>query len=285
MNWLLNKTSSMKKIFSVIILFCAIDINAQTHTLTKLWETDSIIAVPESVLPDFKKGILYISLIDGGGWNNDGKGGIGILSIDGKRYDSTWIKGLSAPKGMGILNGKMYAANFNEVVVIDIKKGAIEKRISLDTTLAKGFNDITISDKGIVYVSDSRLGKVWRLEKETLVLYLDSLKGVNGLKAIGDDLFIGVGKKLVKADKNKIITPVAEVSQSIDGIEPVGNGDFIVTAWAGYIYYVSANGNVETLLDTHLEKKNTADIGYDSKNRIVYVPTFNARKIVAYTLK
>jgi hypothetical protein len=276
----------MKKIFSIVVFFSAVNnSSAQTHTLTKRWETDSIIAVPESVLPDLKKGILYVSLIDGGGWSNDGKGGIGILSIDGKKYDSTWIKGLSAPKGMGILKGKLYVANFNEVVVIDIKKGAIENRVILDTALAKGFNDITVSDKGIIYVSDSRLGKIWSFENGLASIYLDNIKGVNGLKSIGDDLFIGAGKKFIKADKNKILTTIAEVSESIDGIEPVGNGDFIVTAWSGYIYYVSANGSVETLLDTHLEKKNTADIGFDPRNRIVYVPTFNARKVVAYALK
>jgi hypothetical protein len=276
----------MKNILSILFFVAAVNnTNAQTHTLTKLWETDSIIAVPESVLPDLKKGILYVSLIDGGGWSNDGKGGIGILSINGKKYDSTWIKGLSAPKGMGILDGKLYVANFNEVVVIDIKKGAIEKRITLDTSLAKGFNDITVSDKGIIYVSDSRLGKIWSVENGIATVYIDNLKGVNGLKSVGDELFIGAGKKFVKAGKQKTLTTIAEVSESIDGIEPVGNGDFIVTAWSGYIYYVSANGSVETLLDTHLEKKNTADIGFDPKNKVVYVPTFNARKVVAYALK
>jgi hypothetical protein len=56
-----------------------------------MWETDTIVAIPESVLPD--KNILYISLIDGGAWNADGKGGIGKLSFNGKQYNSTWITG------------------------------------------------------------------------------------------------------------------------------------------------------------------------------------------------
>ena len=83
----------------------------------------------------------------------------------------------------------------------------------------------------------------------------------------------------------KQITNIAQLPEGIDGIEPVGNGDFILTAWVGYIFYVTAAGNVETLLDTHLEKKNTADIGYDPVKRIVYVPTFNAKTVVAYVLK
>ena len=35
--------------------------------------------------------------------------------------------------------------------------------------------------------------------------------------------------------------------QGIDGIEPVGNGDFILTGWSGYIFYVPAAEKVETL--------------------------------------
>jgi hypothetical protein len=50
-----------------------------------------VVAVPESVLPDAKKGLLYISLINGGPWEKDGKGGIAKLSADGTGYDSTWI--------------------------------------------------------------------------------------------------------------------------------------------------------------------------------------------------
>jgi hypothetical protein len=189
---------------------------------------------------------------------------------------------MNAPKGLGMYKGKLYAADISEVVVIDMKKGKIEKRIAIDS--AKGLNDITVDKKGIVYVSDSRTSKIWRIKKGVPTLYLDNMKGVNGLKSIGDDLYILSGKSFVKADKNKQITAIVELPQGGDGIEPIGNGDFIITAWAGYIFYVTASGTVETMLDSHLEKINTADIGYDPVKKIVFVPTFNAKKIVAYSL-
>jgi hypothetical protein len=255
-------------------------LNAQEHKLEKLWETDSVIAVPESVLA--VKNLLYVSLIDGGGWDADGKGGIAKLGPDGKILDNSWITGLNAPKGLGIAGNRLYAADISEVVVIDIKNGKIEKKISIDG--AKGLNDITVTDKGVVYVSDSRVSRIWRIENDIPTLYLDSVTGVNGLKAIGDDLYIGWGKSFVKANSKKQTTKIAEVLQQIDGIEPVGNGDFILTAWAGYIWYVHADGRTETLLETQ-QKKNTADIGYDSQKRILYVPTFNAKTVVAYSLK
>ena len=272
----------MKILIFIFLLFSSISAKAQTHTLEKLWETDTIVAIPESVLPDVKKKTLYVSLIDGGPWLSDGKGGVGKLSRDGKQYNPDWITGLNAPKGMGMTGNRLYVADMADVVVIDKRKGKIVKSIAINN--AQNLNDVTISDKGIVYVSDSKTGRIWRIENGIPTLYLDTLKGLNGLKAIGNELYIGAGKSFLKSDINKNIRKVAELSQSIDGIEPVGNGDFILTSWGGYIYYVSANGNVETLLDTHLDKKNSADIGYDSKNRIVYIPTFFAKTVVAYKL-
>lgn len=261
----------------------SIKVNAQTHQLVKLWETDTIIAIPESVLPDTKKGILYVTLIDGGGWDADGKGGIAKLDIDGKKYKSDWFVGMHAPKGMAIVDDKMYVADMNQVYVIDIKKGKIDKKITWDS--AKGLNDVTADDKGIVYVSDSRTGKIWRIDDNDPTLYLENMKGVNGLKAVGKDLYIGAGKTFIKANSKKELLTIAELPQGIDGIEPVGNGDFILTAWMGYIWYVTAAGTVETLLESHADKMNTADIGYDPVKRIVYVPTFNAKRVIAYELK
>ena len=270
----------MKLILSFLVIV-AINLNAQQHKLEKIWETDSVIAVPESVLP--VKNILYVSLIDGAGWTADGKGGVGKLDLNGKIIDSVWITGLNAPKGMGIIGNKLYVADMQDVIVIDIDKGKIEKKIRIDS--AKGLNDITVSGKGIIYISDSRGNKIWRLQNDIAELYLDSVVGVNGLKAIGDDLYIGWGKSFVKANSQKQIAKIAEVLQQIDGIEPIGNGDFILTAWAGYIWYAHSDGRIETLLETHPQKKNTADIGYDQQKRIVYVPTFNGKSVVAYNLK
>ena len=273
----------MKSVIVLAIALLTYSGSYSQHKLEKIWETDSVVAIPESVYADVKNGVLYVSLIDGGPWEADGKGGVARLGLDGKKYEGTWVTGLNAPKGFGIGGNRLYVADLSNVVVIDVKSGKIEKRIPIDS--AQGLNDITVTDKGIVYVSDSRTTKIWRIENDKPTLYLDTMKGVNGLKAIGDDLYIGSGKLFLKADNKKQLTKIAEVSQGIDGIEPVGNGDFILSAWGGYIWYVYADGRVETLLETHEQKRNTADIGYDAEKRIVYVPTFFAKTVAAYSLK
>lgn len=273
----------MKHFFAFLLFGAAFKAQSQTHKLELLWQTDTVVAVPESILPDFKKNVLYVSLIDGAPWAADGKGGVGKLSPDGKRYDSAWITGLNAPKGMGLIGNRLFVADITEVVVIDVAKGKIEKKIAVDS--ARGLNDITVSNKGTVYVSDSRTGKIWRLQNDVPILFLDNVSGVNGLKAVGNALYIGAGKQFIRADEKKSTLKIAELPQGIDGIEPVGNGNFILTSWAGYVFYVSAKGTVENLLETYPQKKNTADIGYDDKTKTVYVPTFNGKTVAAYRLK
>jgi len=270
----------MKYLLSAIFALTSIAVTAQ-HKLEKIWETDSIIPVPESVL--FDGNILYVSLIDGGGWDADGVGGVGKLSVNGKDFDGKWITGLNAPKGLGKFGNKLYVADISEVVVIDIKNDKIEKKIPLEG--ASGLNDITVSSKGVVYVSDSKTSTIWKIQNDKPSVYLENIKGANGLKAIGNDLLFAQGKDLMKADAKKSVSKIAQVTEGIDGIEPVGNGDYIVTSWVGYIYYVQANGHFETLLDTRSHNKNAADIGYDAAKKIVYVPTFMGKTVAAYKLK
>lgn len=188
--------------YIIVLLFaCAlVTSNARNHSLEKIWETDSIVAVPESVLPDANKNILYVSLVDGGGRDADGKGGVGKPTLNGKDYDSTRITHLNAPKGMGIYGNRLFVADINNVVVIDIKNGKVEKKIIIDS--ASGLNDITVNDKGIVYVSDSKKANIWRIENDKPELCLSNMIGVNGLKCIGDELFIGSGKSFVKANNH-----------------------------------------------------------------------------------
>jgi hypothetical protein len=271
----------IKSIISAALLSLSLTSSAQIHWLEKLWATDTVIAVPESVLPQHD--FLFVSLIDGGGWVADGKGGVAKLTLDGKIIDTAWITRLNAPKGLGRVGNKLYVADMSEVIVIDINNGKIEHKIKIDS--AQGLNDITTTEEGIVFVSDSRRGNIWRIENDIPAVYLQNIRGVNGLKAVKDELYIGAGKSFVKAGINKEIKTVAELPQEIDGIEPIGNGDFIVTSWGGWIFYVFADGKFETLLETHAEKKNTADIGYDPAKRILYVPTFNGKTVVGYRLK
>jgi len=258
---------------------------AQEHQLVKKWESDSTLKVPESVLFDGNNKVLYVSNIDGKQpWDKDGAGSIGKVGLDGKIIAVDWVAGLNAPKGMGIYKNNLYVADIDEVAVIDIAKGTLTKKIAVDG--AQGLNDITIDKNGVVYVSDSRVKKVYRITDEKAETFLENLKGPNGVLVHGDEFYLLDNGGLYKVGKDKQLTMITDgMEGGTDGVENVKGKDYLVSCWSGVIWYVDEKGNKQKVLDTKDQKINSADIGFDPKNKIVYVPTFWKNSVVAYDVK
>ena len=255
--------------------------------MIKLWETDSVLKVPESVLYDANNKVLYVANIDGTDpWGKDGKGSIGKVGLDGKVIAAEWASGLNAPKGMGIFKGKLYVADLTELVVIDVASGRTEKRIPVPG--ADRLNDVSVDKKGVVYVSDSRGRKVYMVKNEKATMLLDSfkLKGPNGVLKHKKDFYVLDAGTMYKMNKDNSLTKITDgMDGGTDGIENVKGKEFIISCWAGVIWYVNADGSKQQLLDSRPDKKNSADIGFDAKNKIVYVPTFWRNSVVAYQVK
>lgn len=274
----------MKNIsFLCVLLLMFFSVTAQ-HQLVKKWETDTLLKVPESVLYDGKNSVLYIANIDGQPNDKDGRGSIGKVGLDGKIIAAEWVQGLNAPKGMGLHKKTLYVADVDVVVVIDTRDGSISKRIPVAGSIF--LNDVTVDKKGVVYVSDSRTKKVHRIKKGKVTTHIENLQGPNGLLVHNKLLYVLDNGGLYRVEENKSLAKITDgMEGGTDGIENVTGDDFIVSCWGGVIYYVKADGTKEKLLDTREQKVNSADIGYDAKNRIVYVPTFWKNNVVAYELK
>jgi hypothetical protein len=274
-----------KTIFSTLLIAASATFFAQAQTtLTQVWATEATIPVPESVFYSATDKLLYVAQIDGKPGEKDGKGAIGKVGLDGKIVELNWVTGLHAPKGMGKLGSKFYVADVTDIVEIDLKSGKILKKYPVEGS--KFLNDLTIDTKGNIYVSDSDMHKVHLLKDGKVSTYYETLTRPNGLLAVGSDLLILDSGSLIRLDTNKKPTVLAEgLDKSTDGIEQVKPGEYIVSCWAGAVYYVKSDGSKELILDTRPQTSNTADIGYDPVKKIVYVPTFFKNSVVAYQLK
>ena len=272
----------MKK-YLLLLLVLSLPLSAKPQ-LELLWQTDSF-RVPESVLVYTQQNetFLFVSEIDGEGNAADGEGGVALLNTDGTMREHNWLRDLNAPKGLAQYQGKLYVADLTELVIIDIATAKVTAKIPAPDAVF--LNDVTVDEHGVVYISDTRKNRVYRYVDGVISIWLEDIIAANGLKSIGSDLYIAAADLLLKADKSGEITQIAKgFSQRADGLEPAGNGDFIVSCWAGIIYYVYADGRMEPMLDTQQQKLNTADIGWDAKTNTLYVPTFFGNSVIAYKL-
>lgn len=277
----------MKKQLFAAALVATLSVHANSddsHKLEQVWLTEGL-RTPESVLVygTGSERILLVSEIEGQGADVDGKGGIAKMSLDGEILDQDWVRGLNAPKGLGTFNGKLYVADLTEVVVIDIASGRIDRKIPVEGAVF--LNDIAVSERGEVFVSDTRTNKIHRLQDGKVELWLDNATSANGLKVVGDALIVGAGEELWSVDGEKNRKVLAEGFAAVtDGVEPVAPGEFLVTCWSGLVYYVYSDGRIELLLDSREEKINTADLGYDVETGIAYIPNFFKDSVTAYRL-
>jgi sugar lactone lactonase YvrE len=274
----------MKNVIFLILLFCMQSNIPLAQELKLLWETDSVLKVPESVFLDAGNQRLYVSNIEGkNAWEKDGKGSISILTLSGKILNPGWIKGLHAPKGMSMFQEYLIVADIDSVVIIDVVKGQVIKKIFVEG--AKALNDVVCNKRGDMYVTDSKENKVFYIDamKLTPELYLDGLSGVNGITYAEKALFIVDAGTLFRIGKNKEKIKIADGMEGrTDGVEMIDENNFIVSCWEGALWHVKSNGEKKLLWDAKKEGFNTADIGIDKKTQTLYVPTFWRNTVRAY---
>ena len=254
-------------------------------TLTLKWETDTILTTCESVIYDKDNDVLYVSNIEGSASEKDGEGSISKLGLDGNIVDPQWISGLNAPKGLGIAKGKLYAADIDVIVEIDIASGQVTNKYPVEG--AKFLNDVTTDAEGRVFVSDSQAGNVVLLENGKVTKWLEGVAGPNGLLSEADQMLIALWdvKTLSVIDlETKAITSKTDNLENPDGIEPIGDGGYLVSSWNGLVHYVSPAWEKTLILDTRADSISAADIEYIQDKNLLLVPTFYKNKVMAYEL-
>ena len=227
---------------------------------------------PESAVLDAAQGVIYVSNVNGDASAADGNGYIAKLSLKGEILDKEWVTGLNAPKGLALHDGKLYVSDIDEIAVIDTASGEITAKHKAPG--ATFLNDVTAAEDGRVFVSDMMQNQIWKLEGDQFEMWLQdtALENPNGLLAEQDRLVVaawGKPKEDFSTDvpghlkavdyQSKEITSIGsgEPIGNLDGVEPDGQGGYLVTDWfSGGLYDVSKDGKAELLLDLN---KGSAD--------------------------
>lgn len=256
-------------------------------SLEKIWETDSLLTTCESVLYHKPSGLIYVSNVNNNPWKKDNNGFISTINKQGEIISHKWMEGFSGPKGMGVFNNKLYVTDIDRVVEIDIKTRKVLGSFPVEGE--PRLNDITIDEKGQVYISGSRANTIYKLKNERLAIVAkdDSIR-FNGLLAQKSALYFLNSSKGVFGVFDESTHQFKGLTSGVvggDGIVSLNNGDFIISTWPGEVFYVHHKDWSKTLLlNTKNQKINSADIDFIEESNTLLVPTFFNNTVTAYKL-
>ncbi|MDP6111469.1 MAG: hypothetical protein QGF00_03280 [Planctomycetota bacterium] len=249
--------------------------------------------VPECVAVDSATGNVFISSIvapEKKYWADDGKGFISMAAPGGKMKKLRWLDSapeavIHSPKGMCILGGTLYFTDNDKLKRCSIAKaGAIEK-VNLPKT--KKLNDLA-TDGTSVWVSDTVLGKVYKVSPDGGVKEIPAPAGANGVTCHKGRVFaVSVTVvDLYELDPAGKKPPqpfgLASHFSRLDGIEVLDDGTFIVSDLpAKKVFSVSPDRKT---VRTLAELDSPADIGLDRKRNLLYVPQFFKNQAVVFKL-
>ena len=259
-----------------------------TPRLELIWETDEIFSYPESVVFDPARSVLYVSNIGETPKNNpaNGDGFVSILSLDGTLIAKNYIRSLNDPKGMDIDGDTLWVNDRDAIVEWDLIEDKMLKRHTLTDIVF--LNDIGVGPKGDVFSNDADGHKVLKLEdNEWHVFWNDKEeKRPNGILVEKDRLLLAMnwsGELIAVDRKTKKRSLVLDDIGAGDGIEPTGNGGYLITDYLGRLLYLSPKGIDTVLIDSRNDKL-TADLEYIREQNLVLIPRHKNNTVAAYRL-
>ncbi|MES2884464.1 MAG: hypothetical protein V4709_06650 [Pseudomonadota bacterium] len=284
----------MKHIVIAALLALAAS-TAQAVGPEPVWKTEGF-ANPESVVYSSLQKVLYVSNVNGAPDAKDGNGFISQVGLDGKVIQRQWLKGLNAPKGLGYLRGYLYVADIDELLEIDTGNKRITRRFKAPG--AKFLNDVTVTPRGTVFVSDTVTNTIWRLQGEGFTAWLNdaALENPNGLAFDQGKLIVatwGAMKpdwstetpgylKAVDAETKTITARFAPIPLgNLDGLVADGRGGYVVTDHTrGNVFKIGPDGQPNLWLQL---TPGTADIG--AAPGLIVLPQMSENTLTAYPNK
>lgn len=230
----------------------------------------------------------------------DSDGFIARLDSSGAVLAERWVEGLGSPKGMRAHRGRLYVADVDTVVVIDIARARIVRRIVVPE--AAVLNDLDLDRTGNVYVTDWVGGRIYRITPFGRVRILvagPALESPNGILVEGRSLTVATWGTNMNTTTLTTEEPgrILRVDISRRTIEPLGSGErignldglerdgdsYLVTDWTGgRVVRVAMDGSSETVMQL---SPSTADLGFDARTRTLGVPVFAASAAVFETVE
>lgn len=267
-----------KQLTALLLLICM----SQLHAETNLPKRIQGLATPESVVQG-ELGDIYVSEING--FNQDGDGTIKRIDANGKI--SIFAKGMDDPKGLALMNGKLYVAD--KTRILEVTKNGNWQVYTPETAFPftpQFLNDLESDSNGNLYVSDSgdlkAGGAIYKISKEGHVTTVvdrsnPAVLAPNGLLLEGRNQLLSVDFASgilyrINLDSGKMST-VAKGFGGGDGIIKTRAGNIYVSDWKNGNIYLASAGKAKTIKSHY---KSPADIALTVDGKFIIVPVMKA---------
>lgn len=256
---------------------------------------------PEAARFDPELGVYFLANINGSPLGKDGNGYISRLTRDGKVDSLKFIAGgrggavLNAPKGMAIKGDTLWVADLDVARAFHKRSGKPIASVSL-AGRAHFLNDAVVGPDGAIYMTDTGVAddgsggfahpgpdRVFRIEnrKATVALEFPDKPGPNGItwdSAGARFLIVSFQAKPIYQWAPGDVAPavLVEGPGMMDGIEPLGDGRFVVTSWADSSLFLLQGDRITKLVGG---LPGAADIALDRERGRVAVPLLTENRL------
>ena len=253
---------------------------------------------PESVVHYEAEDVYFVSNV---GSNAPGAadGFISRVSPDGTVLELKWIDGqadgveMDAPKGLAIVDGRLYAADYGNVRVFDPATGEQLDSVALpDATFPNG---VAPHPEDGVLVTDTGVGEDFLPVQGAAAVYHVTADGTvsdwirdealglpNGIEHLGGTeyavvTFADPGSVVYLDDGEVTETLTLEEAGNLDGVVQLEGGELLVTSWTvEAILSVAEDGTVTTVLEGYA---GPADMSIDSDRQLLLIPLLSANEV------
>jgi sugar lactone lactonase YvrE len=274
-------------------------------TATSVGVTDGL-QTPEAVRYDPDLDAYFIANINGHPARKDNNGWIGRVAAGQPGRATVFVAGgqdgvfLHAPKGMAIQGDTLWVADIDIVRGFDKHTGKFVAAVGFWSKNVAFLNDIVLGGDGALYITDTGVSfdaagemkpapggpRVYRLAGRAMTEEVkgELLAGANGIAYdAANTRFILApfgGKDIQTWRPGALPERLATGPGMYDGVELV-NGRIYVTSWADSAVHVVENDTLRPLIRN---LPAPADIGVDTRRRVLAVPRFNDGRVEYYKL-
>ena len=253
---------------------------------------------PESARWDSELGLWFVTNVNGDAGAKDNNGYISRLKSDGSIDSLKFVAGgrnrvtLNGPKGMAIVGDTLWVADIDAVRGFNRKTGTAVASIAVPgatflNDVAAGPDGIYITDTGIRFGADGKMthpgpDRVFRIagRKVTTAVNFRGQPGPNGItwdSAAGRFVVVGADTTIMTwTPGDSAARPFATGPGMMDGVEPLGGGRYLVTAWSDSSLHIVAPGKVTRLAGN---LPSPADIGFDRATGRIAVPLLTQNRL------